>query len=231
MRFSVLAAALLLAAVFAVGCGDEQRATAQWTKGVKAANAKDAYQQISRAWKENNAKVACDVMTPSYEHKMAAQLQVFDADCLTVVLEIHKQVAGDDAIKDLSVQEVKGPTKGGSVLVRSQLDDGVVRTRFDFEENDGLWSLVGDRSLDSTGPQEPVKAYRAIAKKKGESPELLWSEVKGDQAWLWEIQGNGDGAFTLREIGMLNEDGTWKVREIKNLGTAPDVDQGEGEVI
>lgn len=158
-------------------------------------------------------------MSTSYQHKVQAELEIFDSTCSLAVAEIHKQLVGKKAIKDLSVQKSDGPDGVESVLVRASGDDESARKRFDLKEEGGRWTVVDDRVIDATGPQGPVDAYRTLA--RAESPEILWSEGKGDHANIWEISGNGSGTYTLTKIRMSNKSGKWKVVTTETVGTAP----------
>lgn len=218
-------ALLIACACLLAGCGgDENHA--------QTGGALTAYKQLYTAWKRNDDKAACAMMTPAYQHKLQAVLEAFDSECPALIVEIHKQVAGKDAIGQISVEPTDGPPGVSSVLVRNKLDGEIVRTRFDFKKQDGRWVAVGDRSLDATGPQAPVEAYRAQAKAKGESPEVLWSEASGPRARLWEVQGNGSGSYSLLQIDMAKEGDEWVVKSKKNLGTAPSTAiRDDGQVV
>ena len=118
-----------------------------------------AYKEIAHNWKYNDFQNACPAMSAGYQHKLLAELELFSGDCRALVAEISKQLNGRDAIKDLSVTAVKGPTVAGSVLVRSKVSGGIVRDRYDFVRLNGQWVIAGDRNFDATGPHGPVKAY------------------------------------------------------------------------
>lgn len=220
-----LAPVFVLACVLA-GCGGGTTAP-----GAAAPDAVSAYKQILAAWKRGDAESACAAMTPAYQHKLEAELEIFDADCPRLVSEIRKQVTGPDAIKQLSTKAVDGPGGARSVLVRTRLKDGAVRTRFDFAQRGDRWVIAGDRSLDATGPQGPVVAYRTSAKKRGADPEVLWSVVAGRSARIWVIDGNGSGSFTLTRIEMSRAGESWRVSRKVNVGTAPDTVHGKGSAV
>lgn len=222
MRALALAAAALLAACALAGCGDEP---APQQSGIAASNATEAYKKIHAAWKRDDARSACAAMSTEYRHKLQAILQVFDAGCPMVVTEIHKRVSDTTANRDLSIEAIDSD----SVLVRTKLSDDVVRTRFDFTQRDGQWVLTNDQTLDATGPTAPVAAYKADVPK--EKPEVLWSEIHENRAYVWEIQGNGRGTFTLIRARLQRNDGKWSVVKKENIGTAPVVSSEGNEVV
>jgi hypothetical protein len=215
-----LAPALVLACLF-VGCGDSEPA------GPKTPV--EAYKQLFAAWKNHDVKTACALMSTSYQHKLAAELEDYSADCPGLITEIHKQMVGKDAIKQLSVEA----GDENMVLARMKLTDGIVRTRFEFQRRDGKWVVADDFSLDATGPQAPVEDYRRTI--KGDPPEILWSEMDDDKknARLWEIAGNGKGSWTLTAVGLRYDkvDHEWKVVRKEALGTAPDTVSSDGNVV
>ncbi|MFT4050503.1 MAG: hypothetical protein QM648_11800 [Solirubrobacterales bacterium] len=207
---ALLAACVLTLALS--GCG---------SSGDAPQNATDAYNRIFRMWKTNDGNSACKAMSQSYQHKVMASLLISD-DCQAAVFEIYKQLSGPDATKNLWVKPAKGPARTESVIVNARLKDGDARTRFDFQERDGKMILVSDRSLDATGPQAPVRDYRAAL--KAESPEVLWSRVEGETARVWEIRGNGSGSYTLIEVTMKRDDsGKWVIKSSKSEATVPEI--------
>lgn len=216
-----LLAPALIAACLLAGCGSSDSSDAGPATPV------ETYKQLSAAWKANDAKAACSLMSTGYQHKLAAVLQIYSADCPQLVTEIHKQTVGKGAIKDLSV---KAAGENG-VLVRTRLTDGVVRTRFQFTGGEGNWTVQGDHTLDATGPQAPVDDYRASF--KGDPPEILWSEADDMNARLWEISGNGKGSWTLTMVGLRYSeiDDEWKVVRKETLGTAPRTLSDGGDVV
>lgn len=189
--------------------------------GASAPSATDAYNSMFAMWKSNDGNAACKAMSQGYQHKIMAELQLFGDDCQAAVYAIYKQVTGAAATKNLSVTPVSGPSGTESVVVKARLTDGIVRTRFDFERRGDKLIMVGDRTLDATGPQASIAAYKAS--QKGRSPEVLWSEGRKDSAKLWEIRGNGSGSYSLVAVKLKRVGGKWAIESTTVLGTVPNI--------
>ncbi|MBJ7355397.1 MAG: hypothetical protein JHC98_11290 [Thermoleophilaceae bacterium] len=148
------ALAIVLALLFA-GCGSSG------SESGGAEGVKSAYENLERQLINGDA-VACENMTGDYKNKLAASVQMFEADCPGVVKEVQR---GFREEPELRTTKLAGATVNGNratLIAHSKYRGRDVRTRVYFVRGeDGSWLLDRDEELDEVAPSAPLAAYRA----------------------------------------------------------------------
>jgi hypothetical protein len=188
---SVLAVSCALALA---GCGSSA------SEANDPASVKSTYESIEQLLVKGDG-AACDKLTSDYRNKLAASVQMFQADCPGVVKEVGRGLKEDPDLRTTRITDVKVAGDTASLVAHSKYNGRDVRTKVFFKRaTSGGWLLTRDQELDEVAPSAPLAAYRAYAKAFNE----------GDGAAVCALSTEGGQDLIIQSVPRSHGGGTCK---------------------
>lgn len=211
-----LAVLLGIACALAIaGCGSDSG-----PDGVQS-----AYENLEKQLIAGDAD-ACNGMSGDYQNKLAASVQMFEADCPGVVKEVSRGFKDDPDLKTIRIEDVTVKGETATLVAVSKYNGKDVRTRAAFKRNDdGKWILDTDHELDEVGPSAPLSAYRAYtnAFNKGDGKAACaLSTTRGQDLIIQSVPESHGGGTCAGAVPYIAK----STRQLPNADVVGGEDQG-----